>query len=125
MAYLNDPTKAKRMAVHVENHPFDYASFEGTIPAKQYGAGTVIVWDRGAWEPVGDPGEGMKSAKLVLCLQGEKLKSLPACGSWYGSGNPATVKTSGRSSRSATNGPGCFPGTTSSRRFPTAWSRTR
>jgi bifunctional non-homologous end joining protein LigD len=48
-----DPAK-KQMAVHVEDHPVDYASFEGTISPKHYGAGTVIVWDRGTWEPVGD-----------------------------------------------------------------------
>lgn len=48
-----------RIAIHVEDHPLDYATFEGTIPAKQYGAGTVIVWDRGTWEPVGDPRKAM------------------------------------------------------------------
>ncbi|WP_412760713.1 DNA ligase D [Paraburkholderia tropica] len=70
-----DP-KAKRMAVHVEDHPLDYASFEGTIPAKQYDAGDVIVWDRGTWEPVGDPVEGMTAGKLVFRLHGEKLAGL-------------------------------------------------
>ncbi|WP_027816337.1 DNA ligase D [Paraburkholderia bannensis] len=70
-----DP-KAKRMAVHVEDHPADYASFEGTIPAKQYGAGDVIVWDRGTWEPVGDGASGMQAGKLVFRLHGEKLAGL-------------------------------------------------
>lgn len=70
-----DP-KAKRMAVHVEDHPLDYASFEGTIPAKQYGAGDVIVWDRGTWEPIGDAAEGMTTGKLVFSLHGEKLAGL-------------------------------------------------
>jgi bifunctional non-homologous end joining protein LigD len=70
-----DP-KEKRMAIHVEDHPADYAGFEGTIPAKQYGAGDVIVWDRGSWEPVGDPREGMTAGKLVFRLHGEKLAGL-------------------------------------------------
>jgi bifunctional non-homologous end joining protein LigD len=70
-----DPVE-KRMAVHVEDHPVGYGSFEGTIPAKQYGAGTVIVWDRGSWEPVGDAREGMARGKLVFRLHGEKLAGL-------------------------------------------------
>ena len=64
----------KRMAVEVEDHPISYASFEGTIPAKQYGAGTVIVWDQGVWVPLGDPAEGLKTGKLKFALHGEKLK---------------------------------------------------
>lgn len=70
-----DP-KEKRMAIHVEDHPVEYAAFEGTIPPKQYGAGTVLVWDRGDWEPVGDPRAGMKAGKLVFRLHGEKLAGL-------------------------------------------------
>src|SRR2546428_145344 len=70
-----DP-KEKRMAIHVEDHPVSYAGFEGTIPPKQYGAGTVIVWDRGTWEPVEDPHDGMKAGKLVFRLHGEKLAGL-------------------------------------------------
>ena len=64
----------KRMGVHVEDHPISYAGFEGVIPPKQYGAGHVIVWDRGVWIPVGDPVAGLKSGKLKFELQGEKLK---------------------------------------------------
>ncbi|MCE9657228.1 MAG: DNA ligase D [Burkholderiales bacterium] len=64
----------KRMAVHVEDHPLDYGGFEGTIPAGQYGAGTVIVWDRGTWEPVGDPQAGYRAGKLKFRLLGEKLQ---------------------------------------------------
>ncbi len=70
-----DP-KEMRMAVHVEDHPVSYAGFEGTIPPKQYGAGTVIVWDRGSWEPVGDPRDGMAKGKLVFRLRGDKLAGL-------------------------------------------------
>ncbi len=64
------------MAVHVEDHPVEYVTFEGTIPRKQYGAGTVIVWDRGTWEPVGDPRKAMEAGKLVFRLHGEKLAGL-------------------------------------------------
>ncbi|MEO8310852.1 MAG: DNA ligase D [Caldimonas sp.] len=70
-----DPSKMQ-MAIHVEDHPLDYASFEGTIPPRQYGAGTVIVWDRGTWQPEGDPREGMAKGKLVFRLHGEKLAGL-------------------------------------------------
>lgn len=70
-----DP-KQKRMAIHVEDHPISYSSFEGTIPPKQYGAGTVIVWDNGTWEPVGDPRAGLAAGKLVFRLHGQKLEGL-------------------------------------------------
>lgn len=70
-----DP-KEKRMAIHVEDHPISYSSFEGTIPAKQYGAGTVIVWDNGTWEPVGDPRKGLADGKLVFRLYGQKLEGM-------------------------------------------------
>ena len=70
-----DPSKMN-MAIHVEDHPLDYSSFEGTIPPKQYGAGTVIVWDRGSWEPRGDAREGMRKGKLLFTLHGEKLAGL-------------------------------------------------
>lgn len=63
----------KRMAVRTEDHPLSYASFEGTIPKGQYGAGTVIVWDRGHWTPVGDPRAGLAEGKLVFDLHGQKL----------------------------------------------------
>jgi bifunctional non-homologous end joining protein LigD len=67
-----DPT-VKRMAVHVEDHPISYAGFEGTIPPKQYGAGTVIVWDRGDWLPDGDARRALAAGKLKFELRGEKL----------------------------------------------------
>jgi bifunctional non-homologous end joining protein LigD len=64
----------KRMAVEVEDHPVEYADFEGIIPAGNYGAGAVIVWDRGAWTPLGDPEDGLRKGKLVFQLHGYKLK---------------------------------------------------
>src|SRR5258706_513268 len=68
-----DPS-ARRMAVHVEDHPLSYGGFEGTIPKGQYGAGTVIVWDRGEWAPVGEPRQGYRAGKLKFDLYGEKLR---------------------------------------------------
>ena len=70
-----DP-KEKRMAVQVEDHPISYNAFEGTIPAGQYGAGSVLIWDRGTWEPVGDPREGLRAGKLVFTLKGHKMAGL-------------------------------------------------
>lgn len=64
----------KRMAVMVENHPLEYADFEGVIPEGNYGAGEVIVWDRGVWHPVEDPDAGLVSGKLLFDLEGEKLR---------------------------------------------------
>ena len=70
-----DPTD-KRMAVRTEDHPLAYGGFEGTIPPKQYGAGTVIVWDHGHWVPAADPQQGLKDGKLVFTLHGHKLQGL-------------------------------------------------
>lgn len=70
-----DPS-VKRLAVHVEDHPVEYGSFEGEIPEGNYGAGTVIVWDRGTWEPAGGPKEARKAyeaGRLKFRLDGEKL----------------------------------------------------
>jgi bifunctional non-homologous end joining protein LigD len=66
----------KRLAVHVEDHPIDYGEFEGTIPEKQYGAGDVLLWDRGVWSPVGDAAEGLRRGKLEFHLDGVKLHGL-------------------------------------------------
>ena len=70
-----DP-KVRRLAVHVEDHPLDYADFEGHIPEGHYGAGDVIVWDRGVWEPEGDAHEAYAKGKLRFRLQGEKLSGV-------------------------------------------------
>ncbi|MDB5793448.1 MAG: ligD [Massilia sp.] len=66
-------THDKRMAVHVEDHPISYADFEGTIPEKQYGAGKVIIWDKGTWKPDGDPHEGYAKGNLKFELHGHKM----------------------------------------------------
>nr|WP_205800263.1 DNA ligase D [Microvirga terricola] len=68
----------KRLAVHVEDHPLEYGDFEGTIPKGEYGGGTVIVWDRGEWQPVGDPHRGYAKGHLDFELKGEKLR-----GRWH------------------------------------------
>jgi bifunctional non-homologous end joining protein LigD len=71
-----DPS-IRRMAVHVEDHPIEYFDFEGTIPAKQYGAGDVIVWDWGTWDPEAetpDPLKAIRDGELKFVLHGEKLK---------------------------------------------------
>ncbi|MBB5390462.1 MULTISPECIES: DNA ligase D [unclassified Herbaspirillum] len=64
----------KRLAVRVEDHPLDYGSFEGDIPEHQYGAGHVVLWDRGEWAPAGDPQAGLKKGHLAFELRGEKLE---------------------------------------------------
>jgi bifunctional non-homologous end joining protein LigD len=68
-----DP-RDKRLAVLVEDHPLEYADFEGIIPEGNYGAGAVIVWDRGLWVPVADPGHGLDRGKLLFDLRGYKLR---------------------------------------------------
>jgi bifunctional non-homologous end joining protein LigD len=79
-----DPA-ARRLAVHVEDHPLEYADFEGTIQEGEYGAGTVLVWDRGTWMPVGNAEDGYAQGNLKFSLRGEKLR-----GSW------ALVRMKGR-----------------------------
>lgn len=64
----------KRLAVQVEDHPWEYAGFEGTIPKGQYGGGTVMVWDKGEWVPHGDAEQGLKDGELKFELRGKKLK---------------------------------------------------
>jgi bifunctional non-homologous end joining protein LigD len=80
-----DPS-IKRLAVQVEDHPVEYADFEGLIPEGNYGAGAVIVWDRGRWTPLEDVNEGLRRGKLLFELEGYKLR-----GTW------TLVRTGGKS----------------------------
>lgn len=69
-----DPAQ-KRLAVHVEDHPLEYGAFEAVIPKGQYGGGTVMLWDRGEWEPnTPDPEKAIKGGKLSFTLRGERLR---------------------------------------------------
>jgi bifunctional non-homologous end joining protein LigD len=85
-----DPS-VKRLAMMTEDHPYDYARFEGIIPEGNYGAGQVIIWDQGTWEflePGDDPVAALKSGKLTFALKGKKL-----FGEW------ALVRIRGRSEK--------------------------
>ena len=66
----------RRMAARTEDHPLEYIDFEGVIPAGEYGAGDVIVWDRGTWEPetLDDPAIAVQTGELKLILHGERLQ---------------------------------------------------
>ena len=75
----------KRLAVQVEDHPLDYGGFEGIIPKGQYGGGTVLLWDRGTWEPMNDAAEGLQNGNLKFTLRGKKLR-----------GNWALIRMGGR-----------------------------
>ena len=68
----------KRLAVHVEDHPIEYNSFEGTIPQGEYGGGTVMIWDRGRWIPEGDPHKAYAKGHLDFVIEGKKLR-----GRWH------------------------------------------
>jgi bifunctional non-homologous end joining protein LigD len=82
----------KRLAVEVEDHPIEYNKFEGTIPEGEYGGGTVLIWDRGHWEPEGDPHPGLRKGQLDFTLDGEKLQ-----GRWH------LVRMRGRPGEKRTN----------------------
>jgi bifunctional non-homologous end joining protein LigD len=82
----------KRLAVQVEDHPIEYNTFEGTIPAGEYGGGTVEIWDRGSWEPDDDPNAGLRKGRLDFVIDGEKLH-----GRWH------LVRMRGKPTESKTN----------------------
>jgi bifunctional non-homologous end joining protein LigD len=67
-----DPAQ-KRLAVRTEDHPLEYGKFEGVIPKGEYGGGPVMIWDRGTWEPIGDPDQGLAKGDLKFRLHGERL----------------------------------------------------
>jgi bifunctional non-homologous end joining protein LigD len=84
----------KRLAVHVEDHPLEYGTFEGTIPKGQYGGGTVMLWDQGTWMPLRDPARGLAKGHLEFELRGEKLhgrwhlvRMAPRRGAAHGNGH--------------------------------------
>jgi bifunctional non-homologous end joining protein LigD len=84
-----DP-RVKRLAMAVEDHPIEYARFEGIIPAGEYGGGTVMVWDQGTYEPeTPDVGRARDAGEIKFTLHGEKLR-----------GGFALVRTRGKDSRS-------------------------
>src|SRR3954471_14069011 len=64
----------KRLAMEVEDHPMEYGGFEGIIPKGQYGGGTVMLWDRGTWEPHVDVNEGLRKGSLKFAMHGEKMR---------------------------------------------------
>jgi bifunctional non-homologous end joining protein LigD len=70
----SDNPEDKRLAVRVEDHPLDYGSFEGTIPEGEYGGGTVMLWDEGTWEPIGDPHEALEEGDLKMRIHGHRMK---------------------------------------------------
>jgi len=76
---------ARQLAVRTEDHPIEYAAFEGVIPKDQYGAGPVLLWDRGTWQPINDPHEGLAKGDLKFRLHGQRL-----AGTW------AIVRIKGR-----------------------------
>ena len=70
----SDDPGDKRLAVMVEDHPLDYGDFEGVIPKGEYGAGAVVLWDRGTWEAEDSPDKALKRGTLKITLHGQKMK---------------------------------------------------
>lgn len=63
----------KRLAIQVEDHTREYGDFQGIIPKGSYGAGEVLIWDNGAYEPIGDMGEGLRKGRIAFVLHGSRL----------------------------------------------------
>jgi bifunctional non-homologous end joining protein LigD len=83
----------KRLAMQTEDHPVEYSNFEGVIPAGQYGAGTVMLWDRGTWHPENaDVDSSLQSGEIKFTLRGKKLQ-----GSWVLVRTPGFGKSPSRS----------------------------
>ena len=114
-----DPS-VKRMASHVEDHPLEYAAFEGIIPAAEYGGGTVMVWDRGTWTPESpDVDAALEKGDLKFTLHGEKLK-----GSWVLVRTKGWALVEGRRGSSSSTATTSRPTRTSPRRARARSSRT-
>jgi bifunctional non-homologous end joining protein LigD len=64
----------RRLAIRVEDHPIEYGAFEGIIPEGRYGAGTVVIWDTGGFEPLEDPDAALTNGRLSFRLKGKRLK---------------------------------------------------
>ena len=92
----------KRLAMRTEDHPVDYGSFEGVIPEGEYGGGTVLLWDHGTWEPIGDPRKGLAKGKLEFVLHGKKLRGSLDAGAGSAAARRATPARHGCSSRDGT-----------------------
>jgi bifunctional non-homologous end joining protein LigD len=63
----------RRLAIQVEDHALAYGSFEGVIPVGEYGAGEVLIWDQGTYEPLGDLGKGLQEGQIAFVLHGSRL----------------------------------------------------
>jgi len=86
--------RERRLAVQTEDHPLEYQSFEGVIPENAYGAGSVLIWDRGFWTAEGDPERAIDEGKLDFELHGEKLHgrwTLVRLGERAGAPNSTTI----------------------------------
>ena len=120
-----DPA-ARQLAVHVEDHPLEYADFEGVIPRGQYGGGDVIVWDRGTWTPAhtDDPATAIRDGELHFDLTGEKLAGRFALIRRGRTGSAGSRRTNGCSSTRTTSTPGTAGPPTTTRVRCSAAART-